>query len=163
MRLARNPVVFAQKIIPDATKTIMIYIHYDGQPVNADNWASDPWVPVIRTDMVENNGKTVPTKAPFDPEWRIYGRSAGDDKAPIVALVSAMKAMTAAGVEPSVNLKVFLEGEEEAGSPNLRRMLETYKDKLTADLWLFCDAIRFCRSRRLNSMLSRHLRGWMKL
>jgi acetylornithine deacetylase/succinyl-diaminopimelate desuccinylase-like protein len=134
-----NPVIFAEKTTAGATKTLMIYIHYDGQPVNPDNWASDPWVPVMRTDMVEKNGKSVPMKAPFDPDSRIFARSAGDDKAPIIALQSALQALAASGIEPSVNLKVFLEGEEEAGSPNLRRMLETYKDKLSADLWLFCD------------------------
>lgn len=134
-----NPAVFAQRSSPGATKTVMIYIHYDGQPVNADNWASDPWVPVMRTDMVENGGKVVPMKAPFDPDWRIFARSAGDDKAPVIALQSALKALAEAGIEPTVNLKVFLEGEEEAGSPNLRRMIEAHKDKLAADLWLFCD------------------------
>jgi len=134
-----NPVVFAQRNSPGATKTVMIYIHYDGQPVNVDNWASDPWTPVMRTDMVENGGKQVPMKAPFDPGWRIFARSAGDDKAPVIALRSALMAMAEAGIEPSVNLKVFLDGEEEAGSPNLRRMLEAHKDKLAADLWLFCD------------------------
>lgn len=134
-----NPVVFAERNSPGATKTIMVYIHYDGQPVNVDNWASDPWVPVMRTDMVENGGEQVPMKAPFDPEWRMFARSAGDDKAPVIALQSALMALADAGIEPTVNLKVFLEGEEEAGSPNLRRMLEAHKDKLAADLWLFCD------------------------
>ena len=134
-----NPVIFAERKSPGATKTVMIYVHYDGQPVNPDNWASDPWVPVMRTDMVENGGKQVPMKVPFDPEWRLFGRSAGDDKAPVIALQSALKALMSSGIEPTVNLKVFMEGEEEAGSPNLRRMLEAYKDKLAADLWLFCD------------------------
>jgi len=134
-----NPVIFAGLNSPGATRTLMIYIHYDGQPVNPDNWASDPWIPVMRTDMVEKGGKQVPMKAPFDSQWRIFGRSAGDDKAPIIALHSALKALAASGVAPSVNLKVFMEAEEEAGSPNLRRMIETYKDKLAADLWLFCD------------------------
>ena len=134
-----NPVVYAEKTVPGASKTIMIYVHYDGQPVNRDNWASDPWKPVMRTDMVELGGKQVPMKTPFDPNWRIFSRSAGDDKAPIIALQSALLALQASGIESSVNLKVFMEGEEEAGSPNLRRMLETYKHKLDADLWLFCD------------------------
>ena len=134
-----NPVVFAERNTPGATRTVMIYVHYDGQPVNPDNWASDPWTPVMRTDMVEKGGRLVPIKAPFDPDWRIFGRAAGDDKAPVVALQSALLALADAGIEPTVNLKVFMEGEEEAGSPNLRRMLETHKDKLAADLWLFCD------------------------
>ena len=134
-----NPVVFAERKSPGATKTLMIYIHYDGQPVNPDNWASDPWQAVMRTDMVEKDGQPVPMKAPFDPDWRIFARSAGDDKAPIIALRSALLAMEASGIEPGVNLKVFMEGEEEAGSPNLRGMLEAHKDKLAADMWLFCD------------------------
>ena len=89
-----NPVVFAERSSPGATKTVMIYIHYDGQPVNVDNWASDPWAPVMRTDMVENGGKVVPMKVPFDPDWRIFARSAGDDKAPVIALQSALKPKT---------------------------------------------------------------------
>jgi len=134
-----NPVVFAEKTAPGATQTIMMYMHYDGQPVNASNWASDPWTPVMRTGLVENGGKQVPMKAPFDPDWRIFARSAGDDKAPIMALDAALQALTASGIEPTVNLKVFMEAEEEDGSPNLRSMIETYRDKLAADLWLFCD------------------------
>jgi len=134
-----NPVIFAERTTPGATRTIMMYMHYDGQPVNPNNWASDPWTPVMRTDMVENGGKQVPMKTPFDPDWRIFARSAGDDKAPIMALFAALQALAAADVEPAVNLKVFMEGEEEDGSPNLRRMIETYRDKLAADMWLFCD------------------------
>jgi acetylornithine deacetylase/succinyl-diaminopimelate desuccinylase-like protein len=134
-----NPVVFAERLTPGATQTLMIYIHYDGQPVNPDNWATDPWKPVMRTDMVEKGGTLLEMQAPFNPGWRIFGRSAGDDKAPIIALQSALLALADAGIEPTVNLKVFMEGEEEAGSPNLRRMLETHKDKLAADIWLFCD------------------------
>jgi acetylornithine deacetylase/succinyl-diaminopimelate desuccinylase-like protein len=134
-----NPAVYAERLIPGAGKTVLIYVHYDGQPVNPDDWASDPWVPVMRDGMVEHGGNPVEMKAPFDPEWRIFGRSAGDDKAPVVALQSALLAMDSAGISPTVNLKVFMEGEEEAGSPNLRGMLEAHADLLQADLWLFCD------------------------
>ena len=133
------PAIFAERITPGAEKTLMIYVHYDGQPVNADDWASDPWTPVMRDGMVENGGRMVPMTAPFNPEWRLFSRSAGDDKAPIIALNAALDAMKAAGVAPSVNLKLFFEGEEEAGSPHLGQMLEKYRDILGADLWLFCD------------------------
>jgi len=134
-----NPAIYAERMVPGVHATILIYVHYDGQPVNPADWASDPWTPVMRTDMVENGGEQVPMTSPFDPEWRIFARSAGDDKAPIVALQSALMAMDQAGISPTVNLKVFMEGEEEAGSPHLRAMLEKYKDRLQADLWLFCD------------------------
>ena len=133
------PVVFAERLSPGAEKTLMIYVHYDGQPVNAADWASDPWTPVMRDGMVEHGGRQVPMKAPFDPEWRIFGRSAGDDKGPIIALNAALDALDQAGIPLSVNLKVFFEGEEEQGSPHLEDMLSRHKDKLDADLWLFCD------------------------
>jgi acetylornithine deacetylase/succinyl-diaminopimelate desuccinylase-like protein len=133
------PAVFAERLTPGAKTTLMIYVHYDGQPVNKPDWASDPWTPVLRNAPVEQGGEAIPIKAPFDPEWRLFARSAGDDKAPIIALITALDAMDAAGIPPSVNIKLFLEGEEEAGSPHLRDMLRAHRELLSADLWLFCD------------------------
>jgi acetylornithine deacetylase/succinyl-diaminopimelate desuccinylase-like protein len=133
------PAVFAERLTPGADKTLMIYVHYDGQPVNAADWASDPWTPVMRDGLVEYGGQEVPMKAPFDPEWRIFGRSAGDDKGPIIALIAGLEALDQAGIPLTVNLKVFFEGEEEQGSPHLEDMLNRHKEKLDADLWLFCD------------------------
>jgi len=134
-----NPAVFGERTVPGAETTVLIYVHYDGQPADPEDWASDPWLPAMRDAMVEAGGEVVPMSAPFDPEWRIFARSAGDDKAPVAALQSALLALEAGGIEPTVNLKVFMEGEEEAGSPNLRAMLEKHRDRLAADLWLFCD------------------------
>jgi acetylornithine deacetylase/succinyl-diaminopimelate desuccinylase-like protein len=74
-----------------------------------------------------------------DGEARLYARSSGDDKATIMAMLTALDAMRAAGLRPSVNLKFFFEGEEEAGSPHLRQMLERHRDLLAGDAWLFCD------------------------
>jgi acetylornithine deacetylase/succinyl-diaminopimelate desuccinylase-like protein len=133
------PAVLAERLSPGADTTLMIYIHYDGQPANAADWASDPWTPILRDGPVELGGNVIPMEAPFDPEWRIFGRSAGDDKAPIIALITALDALDAAGIPLSVNLKLFLEGEEEAGSPHLRQMLSQHRELLEADLWLFCD------------------------
>lgn len=133
------PAVFAERSAPGAETTLMIYAHYDGQPVNAADWASEPWKPVMRNGPVELGGQIIPMQAPFDPEWRIFGRSAGDDKAPIIALVAALDALDEAGIPLSVNLKLFFEGEEEAGSPHLGEMLSAHRQLLDADLWLFCD------------------------
>jgi acetylornithine deacetylase/succinyl-diaminopimelate desuccinylase-like protein len=69
----------------------------------------------------------------------LYARSASDDKAPIVGLLAALDAIRAAGVAPTVNLKFFFEGEEEAGSPHLAQILRDNAALLTGDLWLFCD------------------------
>jgi len=133
------PAIFAELKNPGANRTLMIYIHYDGQPANAGDWASDPWTPVLRDGPVEQGGQVIPLIAPLDPEWRIFARSAGDDKAPVIALLAALDALKAAGIGLSVNLKLFLEGEEEAGSPHLRKMLSEHRELLGADLWLFCD------------------------
>ena len=55
----------------------------------------------------------------FEPDWRIYARSASDDKAPIVALLAALDALKAPGSPPTSNVRVILDGEEEASSPSL--------------------------------------------
>jgi acetylornithine deacetylase/succinyl-diaminopimelate desuccinylase-like protein len=133
------PAVFAERRTPGAGRTLMIYAHYDGQPVDPDDWASDPWTPALRDGPVELGGRIVPLQAPFDPEHRIFARSAGDDKAPIIALTAALDALADAGIDLSVNLKLFLDGEEEAGSPHLQQVLAEHRERLAADLWLFCD------------------------
>jgi acetylornithine deacetylase/succinyl-diaminopimelate desuccinylase-like protein len=78
-------------------------------------------------------------RPPINPEWRIYARSASDDKAPIVALLSALDALRAAAIPLSVNLKFFLEGEEEAGSPHLEKLLERNANRFKGDVWLLFD------------------------
>jgi acetylornithine deacetylase/succinyl-diaminopimelate desuccinylase-like protein len=136
------PVVFGELRIPGAARTVVLYAHYDGQPVDPSHWATPPWSPTLRNKPLEEGGGT--TSIPdgslhVDGESRLYARSAGDDKATIIAMLAALDAMKAAGLHSSVNLKFFFEGEEEAGSPHLRQMLERHRDVLGADAWLFCD------------------------
>jgi acetylornithine deacetylase/succinyl-diaminopimelate desuccinylase-like protein len=135
------PAVYGELTVPGARRTVMVYAHYDGQPVDAAAWATPPWTPTLRAGVLEDGAAAVDLASPgaFGPEWRLYGRSASDDKAPIVAAAAALDALRAGGRAPSVNLKFFLEGEEEAGSPHLRAMLEAHRDLLRADLWLLCD------------------------
>jgi acetylornithine deacetylase/succinyl-diaminopimelate desuccinylase-like protein len=136
------PAVYGEIKSPGARRTIVVYAHYDGQPVDKAGWTGDPWVPVLRDGPLEEGGREVPRaawKAPLDPEWRLYARSASDDKAPIVGLLAALDALKAAGLAPSVNLKVFFEGEEEAGSPHMEALLKEHGGLLKADAWLLCD------------------------
>jgi acetylornithine deacetylase/succinyl-diaminopimelate desuccinylase-like protein len=137
------PVVYGELEAPGARRTVVVYAHYDGQPVDERRWTSPPWTPVLRTAPLDEGGRAVAldTLAPgqAQPEWRLYGRSAGDDKAPIVAVLAAIDALQAAGVARSVNLKFFFEGEEEAGSPHLAQVLARHAGVLQADGWLFCD------------------------
>ncbi|HEU4649105.1 MAG TPA: M20/M25/M40 family metallo-hydrolase [Gemmatimonadales bacterium] len=136
------PAVFGELRAPGATRTVVLYAHYDGQPLDPRRWASPPWQPVLRARALAEGGAETAFPRPggrFDPEARIYARSASDDKAPIIALLAALDALRAAGAAPSVNIKLFLEGEEEAGSPNLGAMLAAHRDLLRADAWLFFD------------------------
>lgn len=137
------PVVYGEWMTPGATKTVIFYAHYDGQPTDPTAWTgSKPWVPVLRSNSLENGGKDLPWPTvgeKIDPEWRIYARSASDDKAGVFAILTAFDALIAKGIKPTVNIKFFFEGEEEAGSGNLKEILEKHKDLLKADAFIVCD------------------------
>src|ERR1041385_1641122 len=131
------PVVVAELTLPNAKRTIAFYAHYDGQPVDVSQWKGEPWKPVMRdnggSDVDWRNAKTI------DPEWRFFARSAGDDKAPIIAMLAALDALRSLAVKPAVNLRFFFEGEEEAGSPHLADYLKKFPDISHPDAWVFCD------------------------
>jgi len=136
------PAVFGELKIPTATRTIAIYAHYDGQPVDPSKWASEPFKPTLRDKSIESGGRiiSVPNRGEkFDPEWRLYARSASDDKAPIIAMLAALDALKSANKKPTVNLKFFFDGEEEAGSPNLEDIVKRNAALLQADAWLCAD------------------------
>lgn len=138
---AAAPAVYGEWTVPDARRTLVLYAHYDGQPVNAADWASDPWTPTWRDGRFGDGAREVerdPSK-PIDPDWRLYSRSASDDKAGVFAMLAATDALKAAGLTPSVNLKFFFEGEEEQGSPHLRALLTRHRDALSADGWIIAD------------------------
>ena len=136
------PVVFGSYATPGAKHTVVFYAHYDGQPVTPSQWSSDPFVPVMRDEPLSPSAKIIDwqnAKPPFDPEWRLFGRAVADDKASIVAFLAAFDALKAIHREPSVNIKVVWEGEEEAGSPHLEEILKAHAKELSADLWLIGD------------------------
>jgi acetylornithine deacetylase/succinyl-diaminopimelate desuccinylase-like protein len=143
----RGPVVFGKLISPEATRTVIFYAHYDGQPVDAAAWTDGkPFEPQLRTDAIEAGGKKIlfPENgarghAVYDDNWRIYARSSSDDKSPIIALLAAIDALRAKKIPLAVNLKVIFEGEEEAGSTNLQKTLELHKNLLGADLLITAD------------------------
>jgi acetylornithine deacetylase/succinyl-diaminopimelate desuccinylase-like protein len=135
--------VYAELAAPNATRTLLFYAHFDGQPVEPlDAWITPPFAPTLRSGVAEENAPIIPWNAaqyPLSDDARIYARSASDDKSPIVAMLAAIDAMRAANQPISANIKFFLEGEEEAGSPNLARTLETHRGLLQSDLWIFGD------------------------
>ena len=137
------PIVYGEWMVPGATRTLGIYAHYDGQPVDPSNWTHPPFEPTLYTAAMESGGQpqAFPTDGePVDPEWRLYARSAGDDKAPIAAIFSVIRAFKERGVTPTSNLIFVFDGEEEAGSRRLGDYLEMMRDQVEdVDVWLFCD------------------------
>ncbi|MCH7474397.1 MAG: M20/M25/M40 family metallo-hydrolase [Gemmatimonadetes bacterium] len=137
------PIVFGEIRVPGATRTLGVYVHYDGQPVDSSRWTHGPWQPTLYTRAMESGGvaRSMPVPGePVDPEWRIYARSAGDDKAPLGALLPVLTAFREANVTPTSNIKFFFDGEEEAGSQHLREYLESNRDRVDdIDIWLFFD------------------------
>jgi acetylornithine deacetylase/succinyl-diaminopimelate desuccinylase-like protein len=138
------PAVFGEVKTPGAKQTVIFYAHYDGQPVNPANWYKglDPFKPVLSNGPLGKGFSILAlpdAQASIDPEWRIFGRGASDDKAGVMSIITAYQALIATGQKPSVNIKFFFEGEEEAGSPHLQEIMEKYRSLLGSDLWLICD------------------------
>ena len=136
------PAIYGERPSEDAELTVVFYAHYDGQAVVPELWSSDPFEVVVRTDRLEAGGQVVAfdqLRAPINPEWRLYGRSTSDDKLSIVALLAALDALDAVGIEPSINIKLLLDGEEERSSPHMPEILRSNVEILKADLWVFCD------------------------
>lgn len=137
------PVVYGE-IGEPTLPTILFYCHYDGQPTDPAKWEQgSPWVPVLRTATIEAGGEVLrdwpEPGGRVDPEWRIYARSASDDKAPIVALLRMLDAWQAAGVPLRNRIKFLLEGDEEAGSEFLADVVRSHRDLLGADLVVMAD------------------------
>ncbi|CAK9039386.1 Cytosolic non-specific dipeptidase (CNDP dipeptidase 2) (Glutamate carboxypeptidase-like protein 1) [Durusdinium trenchii] len=137
------PLIYGLLETPGAERTVAIYVHYDGQPTEDAKWTHSPFEPVLYSRAMTDGGEVIPFPVPGDsinPDWRIYARSASDDKAPIPALLAAIDALQRANIPFTSNIKLIFDGEEERGSQHLDDYLAAYADKFSdIDLWLFCD------------------------
>jgi len=138
-----NPVVFGERRVPWATRTLLVYCHFDTKPAPPAGWLQpSPFEPVLRPGLAEEGAPIVAADAVSDdalPAHRLYARGASDDKGPIWAHLEALDLMDALGVRPRVHLKLVLEGEEEIGSPGFGGFVESHRDLLAADLALVTD------------------------
>jgi acetylornithine deacetylase/succinyl-diaminopimelate desuccinylase-like protein len=117
---AGHPVVYGEKIVDPSKPTILVYGHYDVQPVDPlELWNTPPFEPTIRNGM-------------------IFARGSADDKGQFFMHVKALELMNQSGTLPC-NIKFIIEGEEEIGSPNLGEFVSSHKDLLKADVILISD------------------------
>ena len=115
-----NPVVYGEKMVDPALKTVLVYGHYDVQPPEPlEKWRTDPFEPVIH-------------------DGAIWGRGANDDKGQLFMHVKAFEFLVRTG-QLHHNVKFMFEGEEEIGSPNLPAWIRQNKKRLAADVCLVSD------------------------
>ena len=120
--LVSRPAVVARRPAPDGAPTVLLYAHHDVQPPGAeDAWDTLPFEPMER-------------------DGRLYGRGAADDKAGVIAHVAALRAL---GDDLRVGVTVFVEGEEEVGSPTFVDFLREHRALLAADLVVLADSVNW--------------------
>lgn len=121
-----HPVVYAERLIDPSKPTVMIYGHYDVQPeAPAEEWKTPPFEPTVR-------------------DGRIYARGSTDDKGQAYANIKGVELLLSQGELP-VNVKFFIEGEEEIGSPSIVPYLQAHKDELKSDVIVISDGSRFAK------------------
>lgn len=116
------PAVIARRPAREGMPTVMLYAHHDVQPTgDVDSWTSAPFEPTRRGE-------------------RMFGRGAADDKAGVMAHVTALRLVGEQLAEQGIGVTVFVEGEEECGSPTFRPFIEAFRDRLAADLIIVADS-----------------------
>ncbi len=139
---AGSPALFAERRFPGATKTALVYLQADGQPVDRASWDQpDPFGPVLKkeTDGVWEIIDWPQSADDLNLDWRVFARSASDSKGPMTQFMVAMDAINAAEIDLHFNLKVIVDTEEELGSPNLAAAVKANQDLLAADFLLIFD------------------------
>lgn len=122
-----HPVVYAELLTDPELPTLLIYGHYDVQPEgDVRDWASPPFVPEIRDEM-------------------IFGRGASDDKGQLFTYVKAIESILSTEGKLPLNVKLFFEGEEELGSPNMEAFVSEHRDLLKADIITISDGAKFTK------------------
>ena len=121
-----HPIVYAEKIIDEKLPTVLVYGHYDVQPVDPiELWDSDPFNPVVK-------------KTEIHPEGAIFARGACDDKGQMFMHIKAIEVLKNTSGIPC-NIKLMIEGEEEIGSDNLEIFVKENKEKLKCDVIIVSD------------------------
>lgn len=137
----RTPLFYAEMKAAGALSTLLFYMHFDGQAVDPSKWEQkNPYLAVVKkkTDSGwEEMGNSITSN--FDPESRIFGRSASDDKGPIVMLLNAIDLIKKNNMQLGHNIKIILDGEEEKGSRHLEEAVLKYIDLLEADHMIIND------------------------
>lgn len=139
------PHVFAhQKKPKKKVKTILFYMQIDGQPVDSSKWRQEsPFLPALKDCQTpECTPVEWQNLESWQPDWRIFARSASDSKGPAVAFMQALRIMQQNNLKPDFNIKVIMDFQEELGSPTLPQLVLDNKELFSADAILIMDGTR---------------------
>jgi len=155
LKTKRLPLLLATRKAKGASKTILIYLQIDGQPVDTSAWYQEnPWKPALkRRNPAYNPSKDDQSKEweeipwenlrkNYDPNYRIFARATSDAKGPAAMFLAALDAAAQLKVTPNYNIKVIMDFEEELGSPNLPQAVKDYQQALAADALIIYDGPR---------------------
>ena len=139
------PLLFAEKIISKKAKTVLFYMQIDGQPVDTSAWDQpNPFKPVLK-EKQNNSWKIMDMnllKTKYNPEWRIFARSASDSKGPAMSLIAALQILQEKHIKQAYNIKVIMDFQEEMGSPTLPKAVLDNQELLSADMLFIMDGTR---------------------
>ena len=141
------PLMLASKHISDDYKTVLIYMHLDGQPVDLSKWNQEnPFIPVYKlkedvkfVDYDSNKIATIDYETLEEKDIRIFARASSDAKGPVMMLIQAMKFMNSKNIDNKFNLKLIMDFEEEKGSPSLPDAVKKHSTILKSDALLIFD------------------------
>jgi acetylornithine deacetylase/succinyl-diaminopimelate desuccinylase-like protein len=138
-----NPLLYADRMVENTGSTVLVYLQADGQPVDPAAWdQEDPYLAVLKSRSEQGDWERVPWDLAgdtFDPDWRIFARSASDSKGPMTQFLMAIELLDRIGYRFPYNLKVIIDTEEELGSPNLAAAVASNTELLAADFLLIFD------------------------
>lgn len=137
-----QPLFFAELPKVKNAKTILFYMHLDGQAIDPSKWSQeDPYKSVLKTK--DGDGwKTIDwslMNTEIDENWRIFGRSSSDDKGPIVMFLNAIDLLKENNQTIPFNVKIILDSEEEKSSKPLPKAVKDNRDLLAADYLIIND------------------------
>ncbi|MBT8280763.1 MAG: M20/M25/M40 family metallo-hydrolase [Muriicola sp.] len=137
-----RPLFFAALPMEDEKPTVLIYMHFDGQSVDAAKWNQPNPYKVELKSLENEEFKTISfeeLEEDVNYDWRLFGRSTSDDKGPIIMLLNAIDLLRKDNKKIPFNIKVILDGEEEKSSKPLPKAVKNYRDLLVADFLMIND------------------------
>ena len=137
--------VYSERKYHSQAPWMLFYIQMDGQPVDTAAWQQDS---PYKAELKECDGDDCAIisweqlKSTWNPDWKIFARSASDSKGPALAFLSALEILNEQKIKPAFNIKVIMDFQEELGSPTLPALVEANQQLLKAEAMLIMDGTR---------------------